>query len=143
MKIFFLDDSVECKNIAEWLSVNHDVKYVKTIEETFTYIQFENGLNITDKFIIDASLDAGALYYYDNGEFIQKEYNGVLNGLDMIIDNFHRWGLNESKNKVAVLTAFDGAVKNYNIPGEIRKNITILSKNSDDIVREIQHFLNM
>ena len=126
MKVFILEDDVNCSPIIEWIAERFEVKYVRNIEDAVYYLEYENGSDKCDKFIFDASVPGAVIIHNDGRE---EAYDCDLNGIDFMISCFTRLRLNEKGKKVAVLSAYDVMVKNCNIPEEIRDKVEIISKN--------------
>lgn len=140
-KVFILEDDSKCFGVIDWLKMNNTVKHVKNIEGAVTFFEFEDGLSWYDKMIFDASLPASMILHKDENEMI--EYNEALNGIDLLYDNFERWELDKIPNRIAILTAFDNAVSEYSKMKKLQDRVCIISKNSNDLIREIQKFLDM
>ena len=138
MKVFILEDDVNCIPIIEWIEQNFEVKYTKNIEDAAYYLEYEGGSDQCDKFIFDASVPAAEIIHSDGTVEI---YNGALNGIDFMISCFKRLRLGEKGKKVAVLSAFDLMVRNYVIPDGICEKVDIISKNNSDLIRALQNFL--
>lgn len=138
MKVFILEDDEKCSEVIEWIMGIFDVEYVKTIEDATSFLEYEQGIEQCDKYIFDASVQAANIIHQDG---IEEAYNGALNGIDFMISCFERLGLGDKGKKVIVLSAYDVMVKNYNIPGEIRNKVQIISKNSNDLIKMLQDFL--
>lgn len=138
MKVFILEDDVNCSAIIEWIKGIFDVKYVKNIEDAAYYLEYEEGIEQCDKYIFDASVPAACIIHKDG---IEETYNGALNGIDFMISCFEKLGLGDMGKKVIVLSAYDAMAKKHNIPEEIRDKVQILSKNSNDLIMMLQDFL--
>lgn len=138
MKIFILDDDANCSPIIEWIEESFEVEYTKNIEDAVYYLEYEGGSNQCDKFIFDASVPKAVVVHEDGSE---EAYDSDLNGIDFMISCFVRLGLSENGKNVAVLSAYDLMVKNYDIPEEIRDKVEIISKNDNDLIKRLQDFL--
>lgn len=140
MKVFILEDDVNCIPIIEWIEKSFEVKYVKNIEDAAYYLEYEGGCDKCDKYIFDASVPGAEIIHIDGSTEI---YDYALNGIDFMISCFQRFRLGEKGKKVAVLSAFDLMVKNYGIPKEICDKVDVISKNDNDLIKALQNFLEI
>ena len=139
MKVFILEDDVNCNPIIQWIEESFEVKYARNIEDAAYYLEYEDGIAQCDKYIFDASVPAACVIHKDETE---ETFNGALNGIDFMISCFKRLGLGDTRKKVVVLSAFDVMVKNYNIPEEIHNKVQVISKNSNDLIKMLHDFLD-
>lgn len=139
MKVFILEDDVNCNPIIQWIGESFEVKYTSNIEDAAYYLEYEQGIEQCDKYIFDASVPAACIIHKDG---VEETYNGALNGIDFMISCFRRMGLGDNGKKVVVLSAFDVMVKNHNIPKEIRDKVQVISKNSNDLIKMLHDFLD-
>lgn len=138
MKIFVLEDDYNCKDVINWLRNKSDtIQIVDTIEDAFYYLIYEEIYRDYDKYILDASLPGAAVCYPDGAE---KEYNGALNGIDFVVDNFEKAGID--LNRIAVLTAFAVQAADYLKLKEYYNRIKIINKNDGDLTKRLQEFLD-
>lgn len=138
MKIFVLEDDYNCKDVINWLRNKSDtIQIVDTIEDAFYYLIYEEIYRDYDKYILDASLPGASVCYPDGAE---KEYNGALNGIDFVVDNFEKAGID--LNKIAVLTAFAVQAADYLKLKEYYNRIKIINKNDGDLTKRLQEFLD-
>ncbi len=138
MKVFILEDDVICNPIIQWIEESFEVKYCRNIEDAAYYLEYEEGSEQCDKYIFDASVPAAVVFHKDGTE---ETYDSALNGIDFMISCFDRLGLGEKGKKVIVLSAFDTMVRAYKIPDNICDKVEIISKNSNDLIRMLQYFL--
>ena len=140
MKVFILEDDVNCSPIIRWIRENFEVEYKRNIEDAIFYLEYEEGCEQCDKYIFDASVPGAEIIHKDGTE---ESYNSALNGIDFMISCFERLGLGEKGKKVAVLSAFDVRVREYTIPDNIRDKVDVISKNDNDLIRMLQKFLDI
>lgn len=141
MKIFILEDDSSCSAVIEWLKDRSDkVKLAKNIEDAAYFLEYEDEYKNYDKFIMDASLPGATILHLDGTE---KKYNGALNGIDFMLDNFLELGIELKANKVAILTAFAPHVKSYLNSKKEQYTIKIIDKNDNHLKNRLQEFLDM
>lgn len=139
MKIFILEDDSDCSDIIDWVKNKKDiVKVAKNIEDMAYYLEYEEEYRIYDKFIMDASLPGAQILHMNGGE---SEYNGILNGIDYMLDNFPKLGIELRKEKVAILTAFANKASAY-LNLKLQGNtINIIDKNDNQLKTHLKDFL--
>lgn len=138
MKIFVLEDDYNCNGVINWLRNKSDkIQIVETIEDAFYYLEYEDIYRDYDKFILDASLREASVLYPNGAE---KEYNGALNGIDFVVDNFENIGID--LNKIVILTAFVVQVTDYLKLNNNYKKLKIIDKNDNDLTKRLQEFLD-
>ena len=138
MKIFVLEDDYNCKDVINWLRNKSDtIQIVDTIEDAFYYLIYEENYRDYDKYILDASLPGASVCYPDGAE---KEYNGSVNGIDFVVDNFEKAGID--LNRIAVLTAFAAQAADYLKLKKYYNRIKIINKNDGDLTKRLQEFLD-
>lgn len=140
MKVFILEDDMNCKPIIEWIEKSFEVVHKKNIEDAAYYLEYEGGDEQCDKYIFDASVPMAEIIHPDGSTDI---YDGTLNGIDFMISCFQRLKLDEKGKKVAVLSAFDQKVRDGGIPDEIRDKVEVISKNDNDLIKMLHDFLEM
>lgn len=138
MKVFILEDDVNCNPVIEWIGKKFEVEYAQCIEDAVCYLEYEEGSEQCDKYIFDASVPAAEIIHSDG---TKKDYNNALNGIDFMIFCFQKLRLGEEGKKVAVLSAFDKMVRNYYIPEDILDKVEIISKNDGDLIKKLYNFL--
>ncbi len=140
MNIFILEDDSNCSGVIEWLKRKSDeVKVATNIEDMAYYLEYEEKYRKYDKFIMDASLK-GAVILHLNGE--EAEYNGALNGIDYMLDNFSELGIELREDKVAILTAFANKVNVY-LESKCHSNsLKVIDKNDNQLKKQLRDFLN-
>lgn len=140
MRIFILEDDSSCSGIIEWFKRRrNEVKLASNIEDMAYYLEYEEEYRKYDKFILDASLP-GAVILHLNGE--EAEYNGALNGIDYMLDNFSELGIELREDRVVILTAFANKVGVYldtKLPGH---SIRIIDKNDNQLKKHLREFLD-
>lgn len=140
MKVFVLEDEVQCNPIIEWIGCSYEVVHAKTIEDAAYYLEYENENAQCDKYIFDASVPAATIIHLDG---TRETFNGVLNGIDYMTSCIGRLGLDRKGIKIAVLTAFDLQVRDYNELKNVQSKIEIISKNDNDLIKVLQNFLEL
>lgn len=139
MKIFVLEDDGNCKALIDWIKdLADEVMHVKNIEDMAYYLEYEEGYEDYEKFIIDASLPAASVLHLDGTE---EEYNGALNGIDYMLDNFPRLGIELHDKRVAVLTAFAGSIEGHLKSKQRECCFSIIDKNDNQLKKRLQDFL--
>ena len=139
MKIFILEDDTNVLSLIDWLKTQYDVLHAINIEDAVYYLEYEEELLHCDKFIFDAALPAANVKHIDGRK---ADYTGVLNGLDLLVENYRSWGFDKAMNKVAVLSAYDRTLEQYKNFLKIKKDTTLISKHDSDLVSSIRKFLN-
>lgn len=140
MRILVLEDDKYCIGVIHWLEARNDkITLVENIEDAVYTLEYDEGVGNYDKIIFDASLPAASVIHEDGRV---KDYNGALNGIDLIVENFYHWGLDKKSNVIVILTAFDKFVNEY-MKGKLEsENVRVISKNSDDLPKQLLDFLN-
>lgn len=139
MKIFILEDDRNVLSLIDWLKSQYEVLHINNIEDAVYYLEYEEELQHCDKFIFDAALPAASVKHADGRE---SDYTGVLNGVDLLVENYRLWGFDKAMNKVAVLSAYDRTLEKYKNFLKIKKDTTIISKYDSDLATSIRSFIN-
>lgn len=139
MRIFILEDDGNCKAFIDWIKEQGDeVLHVKNIEDMAYYLEYEEGYKDYDKFVIDASLPAASVLHLDGAE---EEYNGALNGIDYMLENFPRLGIELHGRRVVVLTAFAGTIEGHLKSKQMECCFSVIDKNDSQLKSRLQEFL--
>lgn len=139
MNIFILEDDGSCKALIDWIkNLGDEVMHVKNIEDMAYYLEYEEGYKDYDKYIIDASLPAASVLHPDETE---EEYNGTLNGIDYMLENFPKLGIELHDERVAVLTAFAGSIEGHLKSKQTACCFSIIDKNDNKLKNRLQEFL--
>lgn len=139
MRIFILEDDSDCSKVIEWIkSRNDEVKVAKNMEDMAYFLEYEEEYRQYDKFVMDASLPGATILHLDGEE---AEYDGALNGIDYMLDNFSEMGIELRKDRVAILTAFANKVHAYLEAKGYSHSIKIIDKNDNQLKTQLKNFL--
>lgn len=85
-----------------------DITFIHTIEELVTLLEYGEGLEYYDKFLINVSLNAATVVHRD-GKVV--EYNEPYNGIDVFGQNIEKWQLD--KKQIAFIGSDITTMKRY------------------------------